>query len=77
MNDRVVDGVVAAAIAGAVGFTASLGFSGPKEKFVEHDKRLGSLESHASITDTTLARMDQKLDDLIEGLGIRHRRRNP
>lgn len=72
---------VATLVGGVITVAAAVGFSTPKQKFEEHERRFVVVETRQEKveqrqieSDKTLVRMDQKLDDLIDGLGVpRHR----
>lgn len=73
--DKVMEIGTTAIISGLVALCAAIGFSSPKAKFEEHGGRIKVLEDNVKVIEVNFGRMDQKLDDLVYGLGVR--RRNP
>lgn len=73
--DKAMEVAITACISGVVALCAAIGFSSPKEKMDEHDSRIKGLENNVRVIEVSFGRMDQKLDDLVYGLGVR--RRNP
>lgn len=60
-----------AAVTAAVAVSAAIGFSSPKQKFENLEARTTELEKLPVV----IARMDQKLDDIADSLGVpRHRK---
>lgn len=73
--DKAIEIALTAGIAGAVSLAAAMGFSSPKAKLEDHGNRIKGLEENVRVIEVQFGRMDQKLDDLVYGLGVR--RRNP
>lgn len=74
MGDRLKDIIITAVVSGFVVFLGALGFSSPKATFDDHERRIRSVEVAVGDLKATVNRVDQKADDLIDGLGIQRKR---
>lgn len=68
-REKVIELAITGLVTGGIAFAAASGFSTPREKIVNHEERIKELEKLPII----IGRMDQKIDDLVDGLGVRRR----
>lgn len=73
INDKVVDFIMTGSVSGLIAIVAAAGFSSPREKMADHEARIKTIESAVATMAVGIGKMDQKIDDLVDGLGVARR----